>query len=262
MQNETILGKRIREEPEYYLEQEPEVVYCEEPVWKEEPKRDWFCRDFAWEEPYHRSNGTKCEEASATEEVADEDDETSFYKYEEDYIASHLYKDGVDIDAYYAMLDRDLDDPLFKPNEELEQLDEDLRVAYETQVAYPDDGPRPTREDGAHEDQDEDEDQFVKFDEDEDDEQDKIRSNKLIEIYKEVLNVSTTEAFELLRRCHYCGTPNMKFGDLYCGERCQEYHYDFNYPCYWNQERWQIACANNCKMCNWNDYYKNPAYDM
>ena len=258
MQNETILGKRIREEPEYYLEQEPETIYCEEPLWKEEPKRNWFCRDFAWETPHHRSNGTKYEMSAAEEE----DDETSFYNYEEDYIASHLYKDGVDIDAYYAMLYRDLDDPLFKPNEELEQLDEDLRVAYETPVAYPDDGPRPTREDGAHEDRDEDEDQFVKFDEDEDDKQDKIRSNKLIEKYKEILNVSASEAFELLRRCHYCGTPNMKFGDLYCGERCQSYHFDFNYPCYWNQERWQNGYANNCVMCNWNDCYKNPGYDM
>jgi len=248
----SVLGKRNIEEPEYYLEQEADTVYCEEPVWKEEPKRDWFCRDFAWEEPHHKSNGTKCEEFD------DEDDETSFYNYEEDYIASHLYKDGVDIDAYYAMLDRDLDDPLFKPNKEMEQLDEDLRVAYETPVAYPDDGPRPTREDGAHEEQDEE--QFIKFVEYED--EDKIRSNKMVEKYKETLNISASEAFELLRRCHYCGTSNMKFGDLYCGERCQSYHFDFNYPCYWNQERWQNQCANNCVMCNWDDYYKNPGYDM
>jgi len=219
------------------------------------PERNWFCRDFAWEEPIHKSNNSAYEEEC---EDDDDDDEPSTFTYEELYIASHLYKEGVDIDAYYAMLDRDLNDPLFKPNEEMEQLDEDLRVAYETPVAYPDDGPRPTREDGAHEDRDDDDEPEIQFVE----EPDKIHDNKLIKLYEETLNVSATEAFELLRRCHYCGTTDMKFGDAYCGPRCQEYHFDFDYPCYWNQERWQDQCANNCKMCAWNDCYKNPSYDM
>jgi hypothetical protein len=52
----------------------------------------------------------------------------------------------------------------------------------------------------------------------------------------------------------------MNFGELYCSARCKEYHFDFDYPCYWNQERWADDWANNCKMCNWNDCLKNPAY--
>lgn len=246
MQNESILGKRIREEPLDIKEAKPE--------------RNWYCRDFAWEEPHHKSNGNREEDECEDDDESSiyTDDEPSFYTYEEEYIANQLYKDGVDIDAYYAMLDRDLDDPLFKPNEEMEQLDEDLRVAYEMQFAYLDDGPRLTREDDAHEEWDQVEEQDIKFVE----EQDPIYENKLIKKYEETLNISATEAFELLRRCHYCGTSNMKFGDSYCGHRCQEYHFDFDYPCYWNQERWQNQCANNCKMCAWNDYYKNPSYDM
>jgi hypothetical protein len=239
MENKTLLENRIREEP----------LETEENINKEETttRRNWFCRDFEWEEPIHKLNGTNNreteEERKAREYVYE--DETYYYTYEEEYIASQLYKDGVDIDAYYEMLDRDLDDPLFKPNEEMEQLDEELRVAYYTPVAYPDDGPRPTREDGAHEDRDKDEEYEIEFVEDSDTQNDK----KKIKKYKKMFNITETEAFEILRRCHYCGTTKIKFGDIYCGPRCQDYHIDFNYPCYWNKEQWEDDWANNCVVC-------------
>lgn len=81
-------------------------------------------------------------------------------------------------------------------------------------------------------------------------------NKKLIERYKVILDISTTEAFEILRRCHYCGSTNMEFGDAYCSERCQKHHFEYNYSCYWNQK------TNNCKMCIYNEYYKNSAHSM
>ena len=144
----------------------------------------------------------------------------------------------------FEVLLKPLDDPLFIPNADLEQLDADLETAYHT--PYPDDGPRPTREDGAHEEEEDDD--FIKYNCD-------YNNKKLIEKYKKILKISEPDAFELLRRCHYCGTTKMKFGEGYCGERCQEYHYDFNYQCYWDKQG-----ASTCIMCNWNDYYKNPLY--
>ena len=73
---------------------------------------------------------------------------------------------------------------------------------------------------------------------------------KIIEDYKKALNISESEAFELLRRCHYCGSGRMEFGDEYCSPKCQDYHIDFNYPCYWSKKRLSDANAANCKICN------------
>ncbi len=68
---------------------------------------------------------------------------------------------------------------------------------------------------------------------------------KLIERYKRKLNICTEEAIELLTKCHYCGTDNIEFGGIYCRSRCQDYHIDFNYPCFWERE----SCDNECKVC-------------
>lgn len=156
------------------------------------------------------------------------------------------------IKEIFEVLMKPLEDEMFIANAELEQLDEDLERAYNTPV---DDGPRPTREDGAHEEEEEDNFiQYVDFEETNDDKKEMIKK------YSEILKISESEAFELLRRCHYCGTGEMEFGESYCSVRCQDYHFDFDYPCYWNQERWENDEASNCKMCNWNDCYKNPNY--
>ena len=163
----------------------------------------------------------------------------------------------VKIKKIFEVLLKPLEDEMFIPNAELEQIDEDLETAYNTPVAYPDDGPRPTRENGAHE-----EEEIILYVKPEDYEcvKDNTYKKEMIEKYSEILKISESEAFELLRRCHYCGTGEMEFGDSYCSARCQDYHFDYNYPCYWNQERWENNEASNCKMCNWNDCYKNPNY--
>jgi hypothetical protein len=67
-----------------------------------------------------------------------------------------------------------------------------------------------------------------------------------IETYKHEFNISASEAFELLRRCHYCGSTEMKFGEEYCSQICDDNHMD--HSCYWNRE-----CATNCKICKHNE---------
>jgi hypothetical protein len=158
----------------------------------------------------------------------------------------------IKIKKLFEVLMKPLDDEMFIANAELEQLDEDLEAAYAR--PYQNEGERPTRENGAHE-----EEEIIEYVEDEkitlyvkEDEYECIKEDSyLIQKYKEILNISESEAFELLRRCHYCGSAEMNFGESYCSARCKEYHFDFDYPCYWNKER-----SENCKMCN----YKNTSY--
>jgi len=149
------------------------------------------------------------------------------YEYEdkipyENDIPSH------NMDMLFEMISRPLDDPLFVPTPHLEQLDEDLREAYE-KLYYPE----PTRREKASD--------FEIFDN---------RHTNLIETYKNALNISASEAFELLRRCHYCGTANMmEFGKEYCNEKCETNHMNLDYPCHWNRARWFDRSVENCKIC-------------
>ena len=164
----------------------------------------------------------------------------------------------IKIKKIFEVLMKPLEDEMFIPNAEMEQIDEDLEAAYH--MAYSDDGARPTRENGVHEE--EEEEKIILYVKPEDYEcvKDNTYNKEMIKKYSEILKISESEAFELLRRCHYCGTGEMEFGQSYCSARCQDYHFDYDYPCYWNQERWQNNEASNCKMCNWNDCYKNPNY--
>lgn len=109
------------------------------------------------------------------------------------------------LNTLFEILFKSLDDPLFVPTPHLEQLDKDLSKAYEEKNMTDDNRDR-------------------------------------IETYKHEFNISASEAFELLRRCHYCGSSEMKFGEEYCSSICNQNHMD--HPCYWNRE-----CATNCKIC-------------
>jgi hypothetical protein len=166
----------------------------------------------------------------------------------------------IKIKKLFEVLMKPLDDEMFIPNAELEQLDEDLEAAYARPYQN---GERPTRENGAHEEEEitlyvkeEDYEEEITLYVKEDDYECVKEDSYLIKKYKEILNISESEAFELLRRCHYCGTAEMNFGESYCSAKCQEYHFDFDYPCYWNKERCENNDASNCKMCN----YKNTSY--
>jgi len=142
-------------------------------------------------------------------------------KPSKDDIPSH------NMDMLFEMIFRPLDDPLFVPTPHLEQLDEDLREAYE-KLYYPE----PTRREKASD--------FEIFDN---------RHTNLIKTYKNALNISESEAFELLRRCHGCGSANMEFGKEYCNEKCETNHMNLNYPCHLNRARWFDPNVENCKIC-------------
>ena len=117
------------------------------------------------------------------------------------------------LNTLFEILFKPLDDPLFVPTPHLEQLDKDLSEAYEKYI----------------------------------EEKDMTDDNRdCIETYKNEFNISASEAFELLRRCHYCGSTEMKFGEEYCSQICDDNHMD--HPCYWNCE-----CATNCKICKHNE---------
>lgn len=118
------------------------------------------------------------------------------------------------LNTLFEILFKPLDDPLFVPTPHLEQLDKDLSEAYE--------------KDNLH--------MIVLADD----------NRECIETYKNEFNISASEAFELLRRCHYCGSTEMKFGEEYCSQICDDNHID--HPCYWNRE-----CATNCKICKDNE---------
>jgi hypothetical protein len=129
------------------------------------------------------------------------------------------------MDMLFEMLFRPLDDIIFVPTPHLEQLDEHLREAYEKPYY-----PEPPTEEKASD-----------FDDN--------RCTNLIETYKNALNISASEAFELLRRCHGCGSANMEFGKEYCNEKCETNHMNLDYPCHWNRARWFDRSVENCKIC-------------
>ena len=118
------------------------------------------------------------------------------------------------LNTLFEILFKPLDDPLFVPTPHLEQLDKDLSEAYE--------------KDNLH--------MIVLADDNRD----------CIETYKHEFNISASEAFELLRRCHYCGSTEIKFGEEFCSQICDDNHMD--HPCYWNRE-----CVTNCKICKNNE---------
>lgn len=146
-------------------------------------------------------------------QIWNEDDEAGyfdvdgFYTYYtepvEDEIPQH------NLNTLFEIMFKPLDDPLFVPTPYLEQLDKDLSEVYEKYI---------------------------------EEEKDEYDNRDCIETYKHEFNISASEAFELLRRCHYCGSSKMKFGEEYCSSICDQNHMD--HPCYWNRE-----CATNCKIC-------------
>ena len=133
------------------------------------------------------------------------------------------------LNMLFEIMSKPLDDPLFVPTPNLEKLDSDL-----------------CKEEDEDEDEDEDEEDLSSNEEMIELKEKPSDIPNLIENYKKTLKISVSEAFELLRRCHYCGSAEMEFGDGYCGPRCQDYHIDFNYPCYWNRCDTNAA---NCKIC-------------
>jgi len=202
---------------------------------KEKEKRNWFCKDISWED----CNSSKsCKQTTELNEtVSSDEDENAVYQ---DGIC-YDYCDQDNIDEYYEMLDRPLDDPLFQANPQLEKLDKDLRYAYYESIYN---SCSSSTEEKMMSDSDCEE-----------------TNKKLIQKYKETLNIQSSEAFEYIRRCHYCGSAKKKFSYAYCGKNCEDMHFDFNYTCYWNHDRCTDEITENCKMCNWNDYYKNPSYE-
>lgn len=248
---ELFLDQRLQVSENDFDDDQEELLWNDEKAFDFElvtEKRNYWCPDLHWEDGEHwfpksasRVVNNDCEE--------EENDEDITYM---DGICYDNYVPGWDMpgmntnDEYQEMLERPLDDPLFQPTPHLEKLDKDLSEAYyesletPTVYAYHNCLP-PTRENGA----------FTN---------NEPIHDKLIQKYKKILNIPTSEAFEYIRRCHYCGSANKPFSYTYCSERCENMHFDFDYPCNWNQERWADDWANNCKMCNWNCHYKNPSY--
>ena len=149
-----------------------------------------------------------CDNQMNDYQIWNEDDEAGyfdvdgFYTYYTEPVEDEIPQHN--LNTLFEILFKSLDDPLFVPTPHLEQLDKDLSKAYE--------------------------------------EEDEHDNRDCIETYKHEFNISASEAFELLRRCHYCGSSEMKFGEEYCSSICDQNHMD--HPCYWNRE-----CATNCKIC-------------
>ena len=86
-------------------------------------------------------------------------------------------------------------DHYFEPNQYLERLDERLSEKYYESLTTPSEWFKHTRDDGFHEYNMSKED----FDE-----------------FSESHKVTKTQAFEILRRCHSCGSKDIKLGEYYC----------------------------------------------
>ena len=137
------------------------------------------------------------------------------------------------LNMLFEILVKPLDDALFIPTPHLEQLDEDLREAYENHI----------------EDDEDDLQHMIVLKEKPSDFEIHNNCNSIqIDNYINALNISRSEAFELLRRCHYCGSTEMEFGNEYCNEIC-ETHMNLDYPCHWNRLRWSDPNVENCKIC-------------
>jgi len=61
--------------------------------------------------------------------------------------------------------------------------------------------------------------------------------------------MTIAEAVDYLKSCHHCGNTNIRFGDEYCNERCQDYSVDFSYQCFRGAD---------CKACE--NYYRHNCF--
>ena len=141
-----------------------------------------------------------------------------------------------DVNKLFEIMNLPLDDPLFIPTPHLEQLDEDLSKAYDSEY-YPESQPLTNVINSEYNNNYELLNNNSEFE---------LYNNShinRIEIYKNALNISASDAFELLRRCHGCGSADMEFGKEYCSHKCMSDHLDYDYPCHWN------CTTSYCKIC-------------
>jgi len=111
------------------------------------------------------------------------------------------------IDPEFEMLFRPLDDPYFMPNPELEELDQKLEKEYEG----------VKRKGYEHDSCEED-----------------------IITFAHKYGVSMEDAFEVMRRCHCCGSKNLPIGNDYCSGQCIEMCEEHLYECFMGK---------NCVIC-------------
>lgn len=126
------------------------------------------------------------------------------------------------IDPVFEMLFRPLDDPYFIPNPELEELDKKLEEEYNG----------PKRNGYIHDSCEED-----------------------IITFAHKYGVSMEEAFEVMRRCHYCGSKNLPLGNDYCSGQCIDMCEEHLYECFMGKNC--VICMSNgvgsmarCFECN------------
>ncbi len=115
----------------------------------------------------------------------------------------------------FEMLFKSDCDKHFEPSQPLERLDERLSEKYYESLTTPLERFKHTRDDGFHE--------YTMSKEDFD---------KFAESHK----VTKTQAFEILRRCHCCGSKDIKFGEFYCNDLCRSYCRFNKHACFWNKE--------------------------
>ena len=106
-------------------------------------------------------------------------------------------------------------DHSFEPSQPRERLDERLREKYYESLTTPSERFKHTRDDGFHE---------------------YNMSNEDFDIFVESHKVTKTQAFEILRRCHCCGSKDIKFGEFYCNHLCRSYCRFNKHACFWNKE--------------------------
>jgi hypothetical protein len=106
-------------------------------------------------------------------------------------------------------------DNYFESNQHLEMLDEHLSEKYYESLTTPSERFKSTRDDGIHE---------------------RTMSDKDFNEFAESHKLTKTQAFEILRRCHCCGSKDIKFGEFYCNYLCR-LNCRFNkHACFWNKE--------------------------
>lgn len=100
-------------------------------------------------------------------------------------------------DPIFEALFKPLDDPYFKPNPDLERLDELLSQKYRESLITP---PEITK-------------------------QYPVEASSYEEIKKlsEKYNITQTQAFDHLRRCPCCGSKDFVLSETYCSELCRSY---------------------------------------
>jgi hypothetical protein len=138
----------------------------------------------------------------------------------------------------FEMLFKSDDDSYFQPTEHLEMLDEHLRNKYYESLTTPSEWCKHSRDNGLY---------------------NKDLSKEGFDEFAESHKITKTRAFEILRRCHCCGSKDIQFGEFYCNELCRLYCRFNKHACFWNNEC--VLCPKTETFNLINEYIKVfPSY--